>query len=78
MNVVGHQTVSRAQQPFPRGGVEQQLTESAVKGGIQPAGGPVKYRQGPVNRGVAPIKFRVQAGKMTRMFSRGRRKESRP
>ena len=61
MNVIRHQAIDRAEKPFPRGRVQEQLAEFPVERFVQPAGAPIKYRQCPMDDGVALIEFPLEA-----------------
>ena len=61
VNMVGHQAIGWADQPFPGGGMKHYLAESRVENFVQPAGAAQGDGQCPVNDRVALIIFAGQS-----------------
>ena len=60
VNMVGHQAIRRAEQPFARGGVKHDFAELRMKQFVEPAGAAQCNRHRPVDDRVALIIFAVQ------------------
>jgi len=66
MNVVGHQTISRAKQSFARSRVQHHFAENSMKRFAKPALLPMHGRHGPEYDGITLIKLSPEPWQIVR------------